>query len=454
MPQFVMDLPHCYRYVIALVCFVVCNAHSQAVADDDPREIVRRALKEMGGKDQLEHLHCIHSEHRGWLNLGGNDVRLTMTTWQEGRERVNTRFVLQGMINLNMHIVVNGTKGWQVENGQVRLMSAEEMAEMRSSAGPTSLPLLAKLLEAEKTEWQYLGEREIDKQAVLSVKAIRKNEPDVEIQFAKTTGLPVKLSMLGDPNSKINAHRKTQHSYFSDYRVLDTMHQAKEFLERSKQKLDTPDLLQLLQQRIPNDKQRQLVGALIEQLGADSFRVRTAAGKKLADLGKVAEPFLRQAMQSDDAEVVQRAKDCLDQIGTNDQEELLVNAIRLLALRKEASAFPLLLQYAPFGESAKIKSEVKAALLHMLAVDQRFVATLKTKTNGSDDQAALATQILNMHQGIIPKETSLPVYVRQLRIPFRMQIQSADENASTRFELLSIEFFNGLPDTKFQQPTS
>src|SRR5690242_5501705 len=51
---------------------------------------------------------------------------------------------------------------------------------------------------------------------------------------------------------------------------------------------------------------------LVRQLGSDSFAEREAAGKRLAELGAAAEPHLRRALTSGDAEVARRARLLLD----------------------------------------------------------------------------------------------------------------------------------------------
>jgi WD40 repeat protein len=51
---------------------------------------------------------------------------------------------------------------------------------------------------------------------------------------------------------------------------------------------------------------------LVRQLGSDSFTERETAGKRLAELGDAAEPHLRQALTSSDAEVARRARVLLE----------------------------------------------------------------------------------------------------------------------------------------------
>ncbi len=54
---------------------------------------------------------------------------------------------------------------------------------------------------------------------------------------------------------------------------------------------------------------------LMEQLGADSFRDRRAASKRLTEIGEIAAPFLVEGLKSDDPEIKERCAKILDTVG-------------------------------------------------------------------------------------------------------------------------------------------
>src|SRR5438128_532197 len=76
---------------------------------------------------------------------------------------------------------------------------------------------------------------------------------------------------------------------------------------------------------------------LIRDLGADEFSVREKATKELSSIGRSALPALREALQSADLEVRQRARHAMDAIQTSTQ--YLTGSLKDPdpALRKEAA---------------------------------------------------------------------------------------------------------------------
>src|SRR5262249_7286323 len=56
------------------------------------------------------------------------------------------------------------------------------------------------------------------------------------------------------------------------------------------------------------------IAQALKDLGADNYEAREKASQLLWVAGKAAEPGLRQALRSDDAEVVARARELLDKI--------------------------------------------------------------------------------------------------------------------------------------------
>lgn len=64
----------------------------------------------------------------------------------------------------------------------------------------------------------------------------------------------------------------------------------------------------------PTDEQRQRIDELIRRFESDDYAVREAASRALIELGMVAEPQLREAMQSDSVEVRLRARHAHQQV--------------------------------------------------------------------------------------------------------------------------------------------
>ncbi len=164
--------------------------------------------------------------------------------------------------------------------------------------------------------------------------------------------------------------------------------------------------------------------ALIRQLGDDAFDVREKASASLVGLGPVAVPFLREALRSEDAEIVRRAEGCLKQIGTGTPAALVSAAARLLGRRKPAGAAEVLLAYLPRVAGERSETEIRAALAAVAVRDGRadgvLVKALADKSaerraaaaaalvrGGARDQLPAARKLLKDREPIVRQETAL-----------------------------------------------
>jgi hypothetical protein len=135
--------------------------------------------------------------------------------------------------------------------------------------------------------------------------------------------------------------------------------------------------------------------ALIKQLGDDAFDVREKASANLIALGPVAVPFLREALRSEDAEIVRRAETCLKHIGTGTPAAVVSAAARLLARRKPPGAADVLLSYLPRVAGERAESDIRAALAAVAVHDGRAdAALLQALADKSAERRAAAAAAL------------------------------------------------------------
>ena len=147
--------------------------------------------------------------------------------------------------------------------------------------------------------------------------------------------------------------------------------------------VDNASLLDFLRKRTLDANGISKIKSLVDQLGDRSFQVREKATAELIALDKPAAPFLRNALNSPDPEVVRRCQDCLRLLEQKDARGGLAHAtIRLLAARNPPDTVPVLLDYLPFAmaESDSVGDEVRLALAAVAApkgqADSRLLAAL------------------------------------------------------------------------------
>src|SRR5262245_25519780 len=78
--------------------------------------------------------------------------------------------------------------------------------------------------------------------------------------------------------------------------------------------VDAASLLRFFRDRTVNAETRQRLTDMIRRLGDESFQKREQATRDVIAAGRPAIPYLRQALQTSDLEVVRRAERCLQAI--------------------------------------------------------------------------------------------------------------------------------------------
>ena len=94
-----------------------------------------------------------------------------------------------------------------------------------------------------------------------------------------------------------------------------------------------PALLEFFRQRTPSDEVRSRLAATMRLLGDDSFAVREKATRDMIAAGRNALPLLQAAVNDPDAELAQRARQCLREIDAGPEITLILAAVRVLAER-------------------------------------------------------------------------------------------------------------------------
>jgi HEAT repeat protein len=178
-------------------------------------------------------------------------------------------------------------------------------------------------------------------------------------------------------------------------RCADSEAGADEALVReAKLGTDGAALLAFFRDRSLTDADRERLIDLVRQLGSEDFKQREEASAALVARGPLAVPFLRQAVKSDDAEVVRRVRACLEEIDRGPGPSLPAAAVRLLVRRKPAGAVEALLRFAPHADDACVEDEVVAALaalgLHNGKADTALLEALRDKEPARRAVAAYA----------------------------------------------------------------
>jgi hypothetical protein len=133
--------------------------------------------------------------------------------------------------------------------------------------------------------------------------------------------------------------------------------------------VDDDALMDFFKKRTLREADREKIQSLVKQLGDDSFEVRERATQMLITIGPAAEAQLKQAAESSDPEVKQRASVCLASLTKIASSGVIHAAVRVLEAHKPKGAAEVLFNYLPFVADESTADAVRTALAKVAVND-------------------------------------------------------------------------------------
>jgi HEAT repeat protein len=156
---------------------------------------------------------------------------------------------------------------------------------------------------------------------------------------------------------------------------------------------DGPALLHFFRKRTPTAEDQKRLAEAMRHLGDGEFEVREKASQQLITAGRAALPLIRPALDDPDAEVVRRARECLETIERVPETSLSLAAAALLAVRKPDGATAALLDYFPVVDDFFVQDEFLTSLATLAVRDGRpdplLVGVLKSRESARRAAAGL-----------------------------------------------------------------
>jgi HEAT repeat protein len=133
--------------------------------------------------------------------------------------------------------------------------------------------------------------------------------------------------------------------------------------------IEAGPLLEYFKKRTLFDDDLKKVKELVRKLGDDVIVERNRAANELIALGPPVRLLLREALGSEDVEVVRRATNCLEAIERDLKPDVTAAAARMLLRHKPPSATKALLDFLPFAEDESTAEEVRHVLVGLALRD-------------------------------------------------------------------------------------
>lgn len=440
----------------ALLILMLLGAIHPAGAAEEPRALIERALKAMGGAEAVKQRVAVRMKLKGTIH-GGELLGAIPVEGELSEFGPRAKMVFQIEVAGNKSsttVVIDGAKSWRDIGGNVVDFSKEDIDSLGVSRHQDRVTSLIPLLTDKGFTFALLEDIKVEGRPASGIKVSYKDQPDTQLYFDKETGLLVKYAYRA---KKAGEMKEALHeTVLGDYREPDLAAADEKVLREAKIAVTGPALLAFVRKQAPDPAVVAKVRTLIRKLGDDSFKVREQASKDLVALGAVAIPLLRAATRDDDDEVARRARSCLRQIRAR-AGETPVNAatigaaVRLLALRQPAGAAEVLLNYLP-GADPEVAGEVRAALFALAQQEGKPNPVLLKALDDKDPaRRAAAAAALGKDGGTYAKQPGRRLFLCPRK--FAMKHKGwIDGKIQMEIESFDYQLFNAFDDKVFAKP--
>ena len=416
---------------------------------EEPRDVVARAVKAMGGEELLAMKLATAVKVRGKILQPGLGDRTFFTghlLTQSARARRYDLSIEQDGNKFDYSQIIVEGKGWRIiPGGAVMDVAEEELRQMSYQLDQDRAAALLPLLQDKGYTLTSLEETEVEGRPAVGIKAAFKDRQDSLLWFDKKTGFLVKTAYK-------DKKEKLLETVLADYREAGREDDER-LLHGAELETDARTLLAYLRRQTPDAAKIAQVRTLIRKLGDETFEVREQAVKDLVLLEKVAIPFLQQARKDGDAEVVRRAGECLEQIEKRTNNATIQAAIRFVGWTRPEGGAAALLALLP-GVEEVVANEVRAVLVVYAERDGKPDPALVLALDDKEPIIrAVAVAVLGRDGGEYLKQPGRQLFVRGLKQAMRSKYF---EGGKASFELQVIEFrvVNRLDPKLFEKPAT
>ncbi len=176
----------------AVVLFVLAPA--ARAADDNPKDILAKAIKAHGGEEYLTKNKAAQLKTKGKLNIPGvGEVEFTQETSYmiPDKFKDTMEFKVMGQ-NVSVFTLINGDKVTLEVNGKA-VDAGDKVKEAMKEIGQVMEVGRLVPLKDKKYELSIIGEDKVEGKKVIGIRVSTKGKKDVNVYFNKETGLIAKV---------------------------------------------------------------------------------------------------------------------------------------------------------------------------------------------------------------------------------------------------------------------
>ncbi|MBI3467851.1 MAG: hypothetical protein HY000_32990 [Planctomycetes bacterium] len=197
--------------IVLTLAFVPFTA--AADEESDAREIIQRAIKALGGEEEIVKFSSMTWKSRGVYHTANGDTPYSATYAVQWPDKF--RFEMEGRFTM----VVNGDRGWIILGGNPNEIPPEQLVEQKHTVYAGVVSRLVSLKDKEYTLTTAAESKVLDRPAI-AVRVSRKERPDVTLYFDKESHLLVKRERRAKPID-LGGMEVTIEDFYSDYKEVD-----------------------------------------------------------------------------------------------------------------------------------------------------------------------------------------------------------------------------------------
>jgi hypothetical protein len=192
-------------------------------AADDPKAIIEKGIKALGGEDKLTKAKALSWKNKGKFFFQGNPNDISSEATVEGLDHVHTKFVGDfGGQKVEGLTILAGDKGWRTFP-ELTELDADALANEKRITYLMILPITLVALKENAYKLEPAKEEQVDGKAAVGVKVTGPDKKDFTFYFDKENGLPVKvvakvISFMGE--------EVTQETSYGGYKDFDGIKKA------------------------------------------------------------------------------------------------------------------------------------------------------------------------------------------------------------------------------------
>jgi hypothetical protein len=216
--------------VLATMIVLGLGERARAADDKDVKAVLDKAIRAIGGEENLSKVKAAHWKAKGKITFNGDDNEFTSSTTIQGLDHFQSTFEGEfGGNKVKGVTVLAKDKGWRKFGDNLREMEDEALANEKRTVYLQVVPMTLVPLKDKAFRMEAAGDKQVGGKPAVGLKVTGPDRKDFTLFFDKESGLPVLLvaKVVG-----FNGDEFTQETSFSDYKELGGINKATKIVSK------------------------------------------------------------------------------------------------------------------------------------------------------------------------------------------------------------------------------